>query len=495
MKEPMPHTTKTWAGKLGAWHVQRCTCRVDGGVRVAAMRKYLQGVEIEKVYLCSPSVHVEAGQLLVAGQARVFAVVVGRGSGGLHVEALVREALLIVGLVGLRRGGQGALGLCGRAALELWPRSLILGGKLRLGAWRHIGADWRLPALPRLRHDQDKARQTVQQSAECQTCRATERAKERTEGTVTSGAQPCWGGRRAMERVQGDGVSLAPSVTDQPPFWLDSYQMPVMTPRSPLDAGRRQPVACWRVTAVVYSITTAQRNVHDCCHEQTWCRRRIATLTCLVSAPVLVSCFFSLAHVWVDGAGLRWGLPSLRNVRARSSLAASTASNTATAAPVVCVRCPLSACLTVLPFFRLDFLRLPCERDCSPAITHPCHAITSNQASRTCCDLLHALNAHNRAASLFQHSFPCAPCSTHCCARLVRLYLALFCRDPRGPLRQAHPSLAHVSHTPLTRLSLTSLARLSHVPHTRQYRARLIPTTATARPAHGEGADGLHDGA
>nr|GFD54442.1 hypothetical protein [Tanacetum cinerariifolium] len=52
-------------------------------------------------YLCSPSVHVEAGQLLVAGQARIFALILWMRSGGLHVEAAVREALLIISLVGL----------------------------------------------------------------------------------------------------------------------------------------------------------------------------------------------------------------------------------------------------------------------------------------------------------------------------------------------------------------------------------------------------------
>lgn len=56
-------------------------------------------------YLSGPSVHVEAAELLVAGQARVLAVVVGAVWGSLHVAVvMVGQALLIVCLVGLGDG-------------------------------------------------------------------------------------------------------------------------------------------------------------------------------------------------------------------------------------------------------------------------------------------------------------------------------------------------------------------------------------------------------
>ena len=63
-------------------------------------------------YLGSPSVHVEAPELLVARQPGVFAVVVGVVLVGLHVEALdVGETLLIVCLVGLGDGWHRDFGL------------------------------------------------------------------------------------------------------------------------------------------------------------------------------------------------------------------------------------------------------------------------------------------------------------------------------------------------------------------------------------------------
>jgi catalase (peroxidase I) len=65
-----------------------------------------------KKYLGSPSIHVEAAQLLVARQPGIFALVVGLRVVGLHVKALVgREALLIVCLVGLRYGRDRDFGL------------------------------------------------------------------------------------------------------------------------------------------------------------------------------------------------------------------------------------------------------------------------------------------------------------------------------------------------------------------------------------------------
>jgi hypothetical protein len=63
-------------------------------------------------YLGSPSIHIKAAKLLVAGQPGVFALVVGLRVVGLHVEALVgRETLLIVCLVGLRYGRYRDFGL------------------------------------------------------------------------------------------------------------------------------------------------------------------------------------------------------------------------------------------------------------------------------------------------------------------------------------------------------------------------------------------------
>ena len=56
-------------------------------------------------YLSGPSVHVEAAELLIAGQARILAMVVGAVWGSLHVEVVMfRQALLIVCLVGLGDG-------------------------------------------------------------------------------------------------------------------------------------------------------------------------------------------------------------------------------------------------------------------------------------------------------------------------------------------------------------------------------------------------------
>ena len=73
--------------------------------------KYKNKIKVKK-YLGSPSVHVEAAELLVARQPGVFALVVGLVGGGLHVEALVvGEALLIVCLVGLGDGGHRDFGL------------------------------------------------------------------------------------------------------------------------------------------------------------------------------------------------------------------------------------------------------------------------------------------------------------------------------------------------------------------------------------------------
>jgi hypothetical protein len=75
-------------------------------------------------YLGSPSIHVEAAELLVAGQPGVFALIVGLRVVGLHVEALIgRETLLIVCLVGLRYGWHGDFGLGGCIARK--GRALI----------------------------------------------------------------------------------------------------------------------------------------------------------------------------------------------------------------------------------------------------------------------------------------------------------------------------------------------------------------------------------
>ena len=77
-------------------------------------------------YLCSPAVHVEAGQLAIARQARVLAVV-GWGGwtvvvvvasimvGSVHVGGLVvifrgNAALLVIRFVGVRGGEDGELG-------------------------------------------------------------------------------------------------------------------------------------------------------------------------------------------------------------------------------------------------------------------------------------------------------------------------------------------------------------------------------------------------
>jgi hypothetical protein len=67
--------------------------------------------EVERQYLSSPAIHVEAAELPVASQAGILAGIVGRFIGGVHVEGVVgRQALLIVCLVGLGDGDDGELG-------------------------------------------------------------------------------------------------------------------------------------------------------------------------------------------------------------------------------------------------------------------------------------------------------------------------------------------------------------------------------------------------
>lgn len=71
-------------------------------------------------HLCGPAIHVEAGQLFVARQTRVFAGILGRRRRlVVHGGEVLGDALLVIGLVGLGRRGQRGLGMRRGIALEL----------------------------------------------------------------------------------------------------------------------------------------------------------------------------------------------------------------------------------------------------------------------------------------------------------------------------------------------------------------------------------------